>query len=76
MPQDAALRAVTAVPAQIWGIADRYGTLEVGKEADIVVWSGDPFELSTAAEHVFIKGRQMPDMTRQKLLLEKYRSLR
>jgi imidazolonepropionase-like amidohydrolase len=76
MPQDAALRAVTAVPAQIWGIADRYGTLEVGKDADIVVWSGDPFELSTAAEHVFIKGRQMPDMTRQKLLLEKYRSLR
>jgi imidazolonepropionase-like amidohydrolase len=76
MPQDAALRAVTVVPAQIWGIADRYGTLEVGKEADIVIWSGDPFELSTAAEHVFIKGRQVPDMTRQKLLLEKYRSLR
>jgi imidazolonepropionase-like amidohydrolase len=76
MPHEAALRAVTSVPATIWGIADRYGTLEAGKDADVVVWSGDPFELNTAAEHVFISGREMPEMTRQKMLLEKYRTLR
>lgn len=75
MPEDAALRAVTSIPARIWGVADRYGTLEVGKDADLVVWSGDPFELDTAAEHVFIEGREVPTDTRQRRLLEKYRTL-
>jgi imidazolonepropionase-like amidohydrolase len=71
-----ALRAVTLDAARIWGVAERIGSLEVGKEADVVVWSGDPFELSTRAEHVFIAGRQMPQDTRQKQLFEKYRVLR
>ncbi len=75
MPWDAALRAVTAAPATIWGVADRYGTLETGKDADVVVWSGDPFELSTQAETVFIAGREMPAAHRQQLLLDKYRTL-
>ena len=73
---DAALRAVTLEPARVWGVADRAGSLEVGKDADVVVWSGDPFELTTRAEHVFIAGRQMPQDTRQKQLFEKYRVLR
>jgi imidazolonepropionase-like amidohydrolase len=73
---DAALRAVTMEPARVWGVADRAGSLEVGKDADVVVWSGDPFELTTRAEHVFIAGRQMPQDTRQKQLFEKYRVLR
>jgi len=73
MPWDAALRALTSVPAQVWGIADRYGTLEVGKDGDVVVWSGDPFELLTSAEHVFIKGREVPPDTRQRELLQRYR---
>lgn len=75
MSWDAALAAVTAVPARIWGIADRYGTLEPGKAADLVVWSGDPFELSTTAEHVFLDGREVPSDTRQRDLLERYRRL-
>ena len=73
---DAALRAVTLEPARVWGVADRVGSLEIGKDADVVVWSGDPFELSTRAEHVFIAGRQMTQDTRQKQLFEKYRVLR
>ena len=44
LPWDAALAALTTVPARIWGIADRYGTLEPGKDADVVVWTGDPLE--------------------------------
>jgi imidazolonepropionase-like amidohydrolase len=56
-------------------VADRYGSLEAGKQADVVVWSGDPFELTTSAEHVFIRGREMPKETRQRQLLERYRSL-
>ena len=62
-------------PARIFGIADRYGTLEPGKDADVVVWSGDPFELTTLVEHVFIKGREMPADTRQRELLQRYRTL-
>jgi imidazolonepropionase-like amidohydrolase len=71
-----ALRAVTLEPARAWGVADRLGSLEVGKEGDVVVWSGDPFELTTRAEHVFIAGREMPQDTRQKQLFEKYRVIR
>jgi imidazolonepropionase-like amidohydrolase len=76
LDRDAALRAVTLEPARVWGVADRVGSLEVGKDADVVVWSGDPFELTTAAEHVFIAGREMSKDTRQKQLFEKYRVLR
>jgi len=75
LDRDAALRAVTLTPARTWGIAERTGSLEVGKDADLVVWSGDPFELTTAAEHVFIHGREMSKDTRQKALFDKYRSL-
>jgi len=70
-----ALEAVTLVPATIWGVADRTGSLEAGKDADLVVWSGDPFELSSHAEHVFINGREMPKTTRQTGLLERYKAL-
>jgi imidazolonepropionase-like amidohydrolase len=76
LDRDAALMAVTLAPAQLWGVADRVGSIEVGKDADVVIWSGDPFELSTGAESVFIKGVEMPKDTRQKALLERYRSLR
>ena len=72
---DAALRSVTITPARVWGIADRAGSLEVGKDADVVIWSGDPFEVTTAAEQVFIKGREMPMETRQSELLKKYRTI-
>jgi imidazolonepropionase-like amidohydrolase len=76
LDRDAALRAVTLEPARVWGVADRLGSLEPGKDADVVVWSGDPFELTTRAEHVFIGGTEMSNDTRQKQLYEKYRSIR
>jgi imidazolonepropionase-like amidohydrolase len=75
MDRDAALQAVTLTPARLWGVADRVGSIEVGKDADFVVWSGDPFELTTGAERVFIKGVEMSRDTRQRALLEKYRRL-
>jgi len=70
-----ALEAVTLAPARVWGIADKTGSLEPGKDADVVIWSGDPFELSSHAEHVFIRGREMPKKTRQTQLLERYKTL-
>lgn len=72
---DAALRAVTLGAAEILGMGDRLGSLEAGRLADVVVWSGDPFEFSTGVEHVFIRGRNIPRTSRQTELLERYRTL-
>ena len=70
-----ALRAVTLTPAEIYGIADRYGSLEPGKVANVVVWSGDPFELSTRPEAVLIRGREMALTSRQTELFDRYQAL-
>lgn len=71
-----ALEAVTLAPARVWGVADRLGSIEPGREADLVIWSGDPFELLTTADVVIIAGREMPKTTRQWELFEKYRTLK
>jgi len=75
MTWDQALRAVTLTPAEILGVSDRYGSLEVGKVANVVVWTGDPFEFSTGVEHVFIRGKDIPLRSRQTELLERYKTL-
>ena len=75
MSWDDALRAVTWVPARVFGVGDRYGTLEAGKVANIVVWSGDPFEFSTRAENVFVRGREITTPSRQDLLQRRYQTL-
>ena len=75
MSWDDALRAITIVPARFLGIADRYGSLEAGKVANVVVWSGDPFEFGTRAERVFVRGREIAGPNRQKMLQERYRTL-
>lgn len=75
MDWDAALRAVTLNPAAALGVADRYGSLEAGKVADVVVWTGDPFEFSTGVTKVFIRGHDVPLTSRQHELMERYRRL-
>ena len=75
MDWNAALAAVTLAPASALGIGDRYGSLEAGKVADVVVWSGDPFEFSSDAEKVFIRGQDVPLTSRQRQLMERYRTL-
>ena len=49
---------MTLTPAEIFGVADKIGSLQAGREANVVVWDGDPFELSTRAVQVFVRGRQ------------------
>jgi imidazolonepropionase-like amidohydrolase len=56
LPREVALRACTVVPATWLGIDNRVGTLEVGKDADLVVWSGEPFELATRPVAVMVDG--------------------
>jgi len=75
MSWDQALRAVTLSAAEVFGVADRYGSLEPGRVANVVVWSGDPFEFTTAVEHVFIRGREIPLRSRQTDLFERYKTL-
>jgi len=75
MTWDQALRAVTLAPAEIFGVADRYGSLEPGKVANVVVWSGDPFEFTTGVEHVLIRGKDIPLTSRQTELFERYKKL-
>jgi imidazolonepropionase-like amidohydrolase len=75
LPWDAALAAMTSVPAHIWGIADRYGTLEPGKDADVVIWSGDPLELTAFPDAVFIRGVEVPMASRQLELRNRYKDL-
>jgi imidazolonepropionase-like amidohydrolase len=55
---DAALEAITRRPAEILDIADRAGALAPGLDADLVVWSGDPFDPTTAVEAVYVRGRK------------------
>lgn len=70
-----ALRAITLTPAELFGVADRVGSLQPGREANVVVWSGDPLEFATVPEHVFVRGKEYTEPTRQDLLTERYKDL-
>ena len=72
LPYIEGLRALTTVPAQIWGIADRYGTLAPGKNADLVIWDGDPLEPATLTQMVMIQGKEVSLATRQTELRDRY----
>ena len=72
---DEALRAVTLTPAEVMGVAGSVGSLQVGRDANVVVWSGDPFEFSTRAEQVFVQGRTFDTKSRQQQLTERYLTL-
>lgn len=75
MSWDDALRAITLAPAEILGVSDRVGSLAVGKAANVVVWTGDPFEYATQPERVFVAGKDTHILTRQDQLTARYRTL-
>ncbi len=72
MGKEEALRAVTIVPAEIFGVADKLGSIEVGKSATLLVSDGDPFETKTNIKHVFIEGWQIPMVSRHTQLYEEF----
>jgi imidazolonepropionase-like amidohydrolase len=72
MTYGGALAALTINPARIWGLADRLGSIEPGKAADVVIWSGDPFETSTWPVAVFVDGAEQPETTRAFELRDRY----
>lgn len=59
LDRDTALRALTINPARITGIDDRLGSIEVGKDGDLVIWSGDPLDVLSRVQRAFIDGAEI-----------------
>jgi imidazolonepropionase-like amidohydrolase len=73
LPRDEALKAVTLYPAQILGVADRVGSVEQGKIANLVVADGDLLEARTHIRYLFIAGRQIPLVSRHTMLYDEFK---
>ena len=73
LPKDEALKAVTLYPAQILGIADRVGSIEPGKIANLVIADGDLLEARTNIRYLFINGKQIPLVSRHTELYEQFK---
>lgn len=72
LPWEEAMKAVTINAAQIWGVADRLGSLDVGKDANVVVANGDPLDVRTDVKQVFIAGHEVPMKSFQTDLRDEY----
>jgi imidazolonepropionase-like amidohydrolase len=75
MTKGGALAAVTLNPAKIFGVANRVGSLEPGKDADLVIWSGDPFEPLSKPQLILVRGEAQPLRSRQLDLRDRYKDL-
>ena len=69
----AALKAITLWPAEIFGVGDRLGSIEVGKDATLIVTDGDPLDERTHVLRAFLGGRELDLTDRHKRLYERYR---
>lgn len=74
LPADEALKAVTLNAAEIWGVGDKYGSIEKGKYADLLVVNGDPMEVKTDVKMLFIQGRQQSLESKHTRLYDKYKA--
>ncbi|MDZ7267892.1 MAG: amidohydrolase family protein [candidate division KSB1 bacterium] len=72
LPREEALKAITLYPAEILGVADRVGSLAVGKDATLIVTNGDPLEIPTRVEWEFIQGRRIDLGNKHEALYRKY----
>jgi hypothetical protein len=72
LPYEAGLAALTANPAVIFALGDDRGSIEVDSVADLVIWSGDPLEVTSVADQVIIGGKMDPMVSRQTLLRDRY----
>jgi imidazolonepropionase-like amidohydrolase len=73
LPAEEAIKSITLHPAEIFGLADRIGTLETGKDATLIITDGDLLDLRTSVEQMFIRGRTIDMTDKQKNLFERYR---
>ena len=73
LPYEEALKALTLNPAQIWGVDDRLGSLDVGKTANVVIANGDPLDVTTTVKQVYVAGQAISMETRQTRLHNEYK---
>jgi len=73
LPKEEALKAVTIYPARILGIDARAGSLEIGKDATLIVTNGDPLEIESNVLMEFIQGKKIDLRSRHTVLYDKYR---
>ena len=74
LDMDEAMKAITINPAQIFGVADRYGSLEPGKVANVIVTTGNPLDVRSNVKYLFIRGEQVPLTDRHTKLYEQFRA--
>jgi imidazolonepropionase-like amidohydrolase len=74
LPRDEALKSITLYPAQILGVANQLGSIETGKLADLILTDGDPLEITTHIERVWVAGKPQTLENRQSRLFGKYDS--
>jgi imidazolonepropionase-like amidohydrolase len=72
LPYEEALKGITLYPAEVWGVANELGSLDVGKTANVVMANGDPLDVKTDVKQVFIQGRAIPMSNRQTQLRDEY----
>ena len=72
LPYEAGLAAMTVSPAVIFTLGDKYGSIEENTIADLVIWSGDPLDVTAAADQVIIAGKTVEMISRQTLLRDRY----
>ncbi len=72
LPREEAIKAITIYPAEILGVGDKVGSIEPGKDATLIVTTGDPLEIPTQVVYEFIQGRKVDLTNRQVKLYEKY----
>lgn len=72
MSKEDALKAITIIPAELLGVSNKLGSIEVGKSATLFICNGDPFETKTQVSHVFIEGWSMPMVSRQTELYNEF----
>lgn len=72
LPYDEALKAITLNPAEMFGLGDQFGSLDVGKAGNVVVANGDPLDVCTSVKQVFVGGVAVPMVSRQTQRRDEY----
>ncbi len=75
LPEEDAVRALTSGAASILGIDASVGTLKAGRNADVVIWNGNPLQITSRVQRLFIRGREIPLRSRQEMLRDRYQQL-
>lgn len=72
LPWEAGLAGITSAPAKALGVDSQIGSIEVGKTADLVLWTADPLDVASTAQAMWLAGKSIPMISRQSLLRDRY----